>query len=54
MIEKALDEVGLQPDGTLKEGMEAQTGIITGDHFKVGMLALLKYIASLMLLVFAT
>ena len=42
MLEVALDEVGLKPDGTLKEGYEAQTGIMTDQNFRVGVLMLLK------------
>ena len=41
MIVKALDEIGLRPDGPLKEGFEHPTGVITGDSFKEGMLLLL-------------
>ena len=51
MILKALDEIGLKPDGTLKEGFENPSGVITGDSFKEGMLHLLKSVNSLSMMV---
>lgn len=52
MCIEALDEVGLKPDGTLKEGMEAQTGIISGKGFQNGVLRLLKQAMTLLMCVF--
>jgi len=52
MLIEGLDEVGLQPDGYLKEGYEAATGTLTDRSFRTGILMLLKQVANLLLLVF--
>ena len=54
MIEHSLDEVGLKPDGTLKEGLEALTGIISGKGFEIGVFRLLQQAMTLLMLVFQT
>lgn len=41
MLEISLDDVGFKPDGQLKEGYEAPTGIISGEGLKKGLLMLL-------------
>ena len=52
MLVKALDDVGLNPDGTFKEGFTAATGAMSSDNFKIGLLMLLKQAMSLNMLVY--
>jgi len=54
MLEEALEEVGLMPDGTLKPGITAQASLLSGRSFQTGVLMLLKQALSLVMLVYQT
>lgn len=54
MLCQALDDVGFKPDGQLKEGYAASTGVMTSDNLKLGLLMLLQQAAALHMFVFRT
>ena len=54
MLVKALDDVGMNPDGTLKEGFTAPTGTMTSGHLELGLQMLLKQAMALNILAFRT
>lgn len=54
MLCKALDDVGMNPNGTLKEGYTAPSGAMSSDNLKIGLLMLLKQAILLNIFVFRT
>ena len=52
MLCKALDDVGMNPNGTLKEGYTAPSGAMSSDNLKIGLLMLLKQVMTLNIFVF--